>query len=77
MYWKAILIALILATSGCANWGNNYNNLRAKCKQMCKQKQANNVGSTFMFRDLHGTFGKCKCFNREGKKIGFYISVDD
>jgi len=77
MFWKAVLVVLVLATSGCSDCGKNYNSLRARCKQMCKQKQSDNVGSTFMFRDVHGTFGKCKCFDREGKKIDFYISVED
>lgn len=73
---RLILLALVLVfmSVGC---GKNYNKLRATCKKMCEQKQENNIGSTFMFRDIHATFGKCKCHSRSGKIIGFYISIED
>jgi hypothetical protein len=75
---RIILILLAFVFVSCnANCGKNYKSLRAKCKQVCKRKQAENVGTTFMFRDIHATFGKCNCFDKEGKRISFYISVED
>lgn len=78
MVLKAILVALALTFIGCStNCGDNYNKLRAKCKRLCRHKQNDNVGSTFMFRDIHATFGKCKCFGEDGNRIDFYISVEE
>ncbi len=77
MFWKALLVLLSLVFMGCSsNVGEKYHRSRATCKNKCSMKQANNVGSTFMFRDLHATFGKCKCYDGEGKVIEFFIPVE-
>lgn len=67
----ALFIAAMLV--GC----DNYTDLRRSCKKKCKEVQSNNVGSTFMFRDIHGTFGKCKCHSRSGNVKSFNISIED
>ena len=68
-----LVMLLISVMTGC----DNYKKLRVSCKNACERVQQNNVGSTFMFADIHGTFGRCKCHAKDGAVKSFNISVKD
>jgi len=69
---KYILCLLALCFFGCVR----YDFTKQKCQATCENKQKNNVGSRFFWRDWDRTFGKCTCVSTDGSTYEFYIKAE-
>lgn len=73
----AAIIAIVFTSIILGSCDTEYSALYNKCTQMCRDKQSDNVGATFAFKDVLFTFGTCTCYARDGEIQRFLISTND
>lgn len=72
-----VLGVLSVGFISCINTTDRYYYGKDKCRNVCKSKQENNIGASFMPGDIEITFGRCSCVSSDGQKREFFIKVVD